>query len=388
MLFSKCLLVLNLCDPEHPGASVGVAFVINKDVITPDDYTLTELIPGRAIVLSIHWRGESRLMLLNVYGPTMGSDTVRAAFWTNLMLKWRAAALPLPDFMLGDYNLIEEAIDHAPAPRSHEAAITALTTFKNTHHLHDTWCNTHPTAHLFTFRSHVFIHGTYMSGLDRIYASQMQSENLFEWGCHQLGRLTDHSMITVRFALFDAPLTGKGCWTLPLHLVNNKRLISSLIMQGIALAADLHDLQDARTPDKNPQTLWTAFKSNIMTFSQTYAMNNRDDFDTNKDARASKALLQQEIDHLEVKKHTQECEKLKAQWHIKGEQVNKYWMAINKETKPCDQIKCLRIPGDAVPPCYETNSKHMAALAGTYHHDLQDQGHITPPDGLTPTENV
>ena len=52
-LFTRRLALYNSPNPENPTGSAGVAFVINKEKLDTNGITLTTLIPGRAIFLSI-----------------------------------------------------------------------------------------------------------------------------------------------------------------------------------------------------------------------------------------------------------------------------------------------------------------------------------------------
>jgi hypothetical protein len=52
--------------------------------------------------------------------------------------------------------------------------------------------------------------------LDRIYIAARIKQQTFGWEIKESAILTDHSMVTVRYAPKEAPFIGKGRWTLPL----------------------------------------------------------------------------------------------------------------------------------------------------------------------------
>ena len=52
-LFTCRLAIYNSPDPDNPTGSAGVAFVINKEKVDTSRITMTTLIQGRAIFLSV-----------------------------------------------------------------------------------------------------------------------------------------------------------------------------------------------------------------------------------------------------------------------------------------------------------------------------------------------
>ncbi|TFY78439.1 hypothetical protein EWM64_g5573 [Hericium alpestre] len=380
-LFSKRLLVLSSPDPDSPGTCAGVAFAINKDLLDVSNYRFVELIPGRAIALTIHWYDSDAITLLNVYAPN--EATRHAAFWRDLRIAWHHNHLPRPDFMMGDFNLVEDGLDRAPAHPDVKSATNALMAFRTHFHLQDTWRHTHPDECCYTHRSHhqnVFA----LSCLDRIYTSQRHAENVFEWEHDPVSHYSDHTLVCIRFAPRDAPIIGKGRWTLPLFLIDDATMLSLAIAEGVRLQASLTAMADNRTPDSNPQTAWASAKLSLTPILKKYAKTTsekiqttiahlvkdvadvkaRPDFSTNNALRADEALLTKRIEHLQKKRYKTARRIGKARWSVRGERVNKYWFNLNKAKKPRDY--------------------RMANLAGSYHSDLQDAGRDA---AHTPAEN-
>jgi exonuclease III len=78
-LYSRRLKVVNSRDPTHPGTSVGVAFLINRELTNTGNIETLEIIPGRALVLKIRWHNNETLTILNMYTPN--DITQHPEFW-------------------------------------------------------------------------------------------------------------------------------------------------------------------------------------------------------------------------------------------------------------------------------------------------------------------
>jgi exonuclease III len=61
--------------------SAGVAFVLNKELISINKLETHELIKGRAITLTINWK-EQTTTLINVYAPNRRQD--HQDFWEEI----------------------------------------------------------------------------------------------------------------------------------------------------------------------------------------------------------------------------------------------------------------------------------------------------------------
>ena len=124
--FGGRLKVVTSHHPDNPRATAGVAFVLNKSMINPSEYTLYELVPGRAAALKIKWLENKESVLLNVYAPNDRSEQI--IFWDSINEKRQSLRLRRPDFMLGDFNMMEERLDQAPAHLDDLRAMEALRT--------------------------------------------------------------------------------------------------------------------------------------------------------------------------------------------------------------------------------------------------------------------
>jgi hypothetical protein len=72
--FEKNLKILNSAHPDNPRATAGVGFVINRQLIEPDEIEMHKLIPGRAAMLKIKWLKTCATTILNVYAPNDRSE--------------------------------------------------------------------------------------------------------------------------------------------------------------------------------------------------------------------------------------------------------------------------------------------------------------------------
>ena len=125
-IFGHKLTIITSPDPASPHASAGVAFVINKKFIKPNEITFHELHKGRALAIKMKWHKpeQEELALLNIYA--LNNRCEHGQFWQNIDAKRHIHRLRCPDLMLGDFNLTEDNIDRSPAHPDDPHVITAL----------------------------------------------------------------------------------------------------------------------------------------------------------------------------------------------------------------------------------------------------------------------
>ncbi|KAG1840059.1 Endonuclease/exonuclease/phosphatase [Suillus subalutaceus] len=356
-LFSRRLLVLNSREPNHPGSSAGIAFIINKEKVNINNAKMTVIIPGRAIALTINWHNEKTIRILNIYAPNNHSE--HPNFWNTIKTLWPSHGLGLIDFMMGDFNVTEDPLDRAPARFDTEYAIEALREFRTSMNIQDTWRHTHLTTRLFTFTSNT----NSMSHLDRIYTSPAHSDSVSDWKTYLCPIPTDHNITLVRFAPPGLPHIGRGRWTWPLSILSDKPLIEKIEKIGIKLQNDIEkmNIPGNRTETENPLYLWEEFKINMnnlvkqTTKSHLAKINNKikqlqkdihktsnaPNIDSSVNRRQNKTILEKEIEHLERKRQKSAHLKAQAQWSLQGETISKYWTKVNNPKKPRDIIHRL-----------------------------------------------
>ena len=389
--FEKNLVILNSTHPDNPRASAGVSFVINKQLMEPDEIEMSELIPGRAAVLKVKWLKSCSATLLNVYAPNDRSE--HANFWAKIMTERRAQHLPIPDLTMGDFNVTEDAIDRMPPKLDDESAIAALREVRHEWDIRDTWRQANPTENAFTYRAQAWSEQI-QARLDRIYVSKKAEPFTFDWDIKETAIPTDHAMVSVRFAPKEAPQMGKGRWTLPLALLNNEKFLEGLAEQGISLQANLTRDRIERTDRglTNPQTHWEAYKKAIHKTARETAKecfhkvtsrikaierdlrdtNNSQDISTNREAQTHAAYLTSQLRHLKKKEARNQRDLLSAKLANHGERLGGIWSALGKEKRPRNPIHRLKIPNTA-PPQYERSSKRMAELARNHHDTMQEE---------------
>ena len=93
--------------------AAGVAFVLNKNLAIHRGTIIHDIIPGRALLISIPWHANLMLTILNIYAPNAPSDNEK--FWKDLQLAFNTNPFPYSDILLGDFNVVEDAIDRLPS---------------------------------------------------------------------------------------------------------------------------------------------------------------------------------------------------------------------------------------------------------------------------------
>ena len=378
-------------DPENPRAIAGVAFLINKALIAPKNVKVRALIPGRATVLTIEWSEAEKITILNIYAPV--DRPSQPDFWDRIERTRRRARIPHPDFILGDFNVTEDLIDRSPPHADDRATTDSLQRIKHLWEIQDHWRHTYPNDRCFTYRA-LRNDNWIQSRLDRIYAARIHEANLLEWNACPTATPTDHWMVSVKYAPRDAPDIGNGRWTWPLPSLNDETLIGKVVERGMSLQEKLEKLDRGETSrdETNPQHLWDDFKTDIQKIAKKHTNKNRHktaimiknlekdiktvtsnpNFDTNDDLRAEEAFLENKLSHiLKIAAKNQKAD-LRANLANHGEKLGGIWTAINKEKKPRDLIRRLKVPGSA-PIQYERSSTRMADLARSHHNNLQKQ---------------
>ncbi|KAJ7719050.1 hypothetical protein B0H16DRAFT_1897364 [Mycena metata] len=171
----KRLRIFNSIDPDHPNKG-GVAVVLNRDITNTENIKVRRLIPGRAILVTIPWHDKLTLTVLAVYAPA-GSAAENRAFWEELHRLWMTENLPVPDVMLGDMNIVEDAVDRLPHRTDDADATHALADLKRILELKDGWRMTYPDT-----KEYIFSRGTGShSRIDRIYVSPTSGNTVLSY---------------------------------------------------------------------------------------------------------------------------------------------------------------------------------------------------------------
>ena len=389
-LYGRRLYILNSKDPTNASAARGVAFVLNKELVDVKNATLTEIIPGRAITLKTKWHADTNITILNVYAPNNTRENEE--FWNLLKERRGNGQMPQPDILLGDFNVVEEALDRLPAREDPQGPINSLRKLLVELHLHDGWRVTEPTTRDYTFPQRI---STTHSRLDRIYLTNEILNQSFEWAIDSTGVPTDHRLVSARMTTAAAPFIGKGRWTMPMTLLDDQNFLREATRLGEQAQTEMQKCsnENIRTEENNPQMTLHRYKTAVRDLArniqrkkvpklvhaikqakQTLEALQRDPQTEDDTAAQSKiGATIERIRELERKKEGLTRLTSSTRYALNAERISKYWSKINKEKKPRDLFFALRCNGGDEPR-YETRSDRMAELARDYHEKLQSDG--------------
>ena len=390
-LFGKRMVILNSQLERNLRSSAEVAFVINKDIIDVKETKINELIKGKALALLVKWNDQETI-IINVYTPNKRQD--HKDFWEKVESEQAQAHTRKPDFVLGDFNVTEEAIDRMPPkPDSFEGS-TAIREFRLSLELQDQWRHKNPKGREYTYRA---IHNEHAikSRLDRIYVARSKTKYTFDWTMAPSTVKTDHWLVTVKYAPKNAPYIGPGRWTMPIKATKNIKILEHIIKKGMILQEEMKEIKNnpnIRSPDKNHQTLWKVFKFTSARWIELVTKNTHHkramkiknlqedrkkiienpNFEMDQNMQWDEAILANEIEYLERKNSKENRELTRAKLTLHREKLGGMWTAMSKSKKPRDHLQRLKIPNTA-PQKYEHRSKGMAELAKRYHEELQEK---------------
>ena len=389
-LYGRRLFVLNSQDPTAASAARGVAFVLNREIVDIKNANLTEHIPGRAATLKMKWHADTDITITNVYAPNNTREN--EVFWSSLKDMKQSGHLPKADIMLGDFNLVEDALDRLPVREDPQGPQTALRELLTELRLHDGWRITEPTTRDYTFPQRT---STTRSRLDRVYLSSELLNLSYEWIIESTTVPTDHRMVSARVTTTAAPHIGKGRWTMPTALLADQNFLKEaarLGTQALAAAVKCTD-NDARSEATNPQMILKEYKTKIKDLARKIQKTKMPKLEHEiRKARKGLQTLQKDpqLEHDATKQNEicrtieriQDLERRRegltrltatTKYTLNAERVSKYWSKLNKDKKPRDLFFALRSEGTEGPR-YETRSDRMAELARDYHEKLQSDG--------------
>ncbi|KAJ8592571.1 DNase I-like protein [Rhizopogon salebrosus TDB-379] len=242
-IFQTNLRIISSIDPERPNVA-GVAIVLNKKLTASKDIITHEIKPGRALLVTIPWQKET-LSILAVYAPNDPLDSHN--FWEEIRTKLNN--LPQPDIMMGDFNIVEDALDRLPPRKDPVHAVESLLRLKFSLDLRDGWRSENPDSSAFSFAQ--------SAAQDILPFSK-------EWNIGPPGMTTDHQLISARISNKRMPYVGRGHWTLPLFILKDKQVHDDLIALGKEMHRSIERSKQLRTASKNPQIALKEFKDNAI----------------------------------------------------------------------------------------------------------------------------
>lgn len=187
--------------------------------------------------VSVPWHGTEVLEILCIYATSSDGEAVRKDFFEKVCTFYELhPRIPHPTIMAGDFNNIEDMVDHMPLGGGPGTSVEVLDDLKLNLHLMmtDSWQMVNPTARDFTFQR-----GESFMRLDRIYASESTFRRMCSWEIHEGLIWSDHNMISMEFACVSAPKMGKGRPTFPIYLLQDNKMTKFLCERGLLVLQEV-----------------------------------------------------------------------------------------------------------------------------------------------------
>ncbi|KAF8895866.1 Endonuclease/exonuclease/phosphatase, partial [Gymnopilus junonius] len=259
-LFGKRMKIYYSSNLETPTRKEGVAIVINKQLLDTTQTQEKSIIPGRAMMIKTKWHRDKSIKILTVYAPNDYGEN--KDFWLQIGEYFRNNPTQKPDIMLGDFNMVENAMDRLPMHGDQEEILNQFDNLKLELRLSDGWHNTFPDHKTFTFTQNNEVHS--QSRIDRIYTTNNILKTAREWQIEISGiPHADHRMVSVKITDDNTPEIGQGRWSIPIHLIKDKPLQTYIQERGKEIEEKISRCINQRTNDQNPQVIYAAFKKDI-----------------------------------------------------------------------------------------------------------------------------
>ncbi|TFK84937.1 DNase I-like protein, partial [Polyporus arcularius HHB13444] len=342
-LFGATMRVFGSPDPENPQGARGVAFAVNTRIVDLTDLNMAEIIPGRAAALNFRWTGDRKVCLLNVYAPNSPGEN--GVFWSELEQRLRGGRTRKPEIVLGDFNLVEDALDRLPTHGDQSGAVEALGKLMAYIGVSDGWRVNNPRERMFTYLQTAT--GS-QSRIDRIYVTDELMRMSEEWLVTGPGIVTDHRMVQVSLANYKAPKVGKGRWALPRAVLMDGTFAGTMKRLGMELQTELNELTE-RTSQRNPQILYGNFKEKLRNAARARAKALIPKIDRRIEALEEDmrsllgrpepdehdvAILQEELVRLETKRFDRKRGRMATKDWLQGESMSRYWTKLNAPQLP------------------------------------------------------
>lgn len=389
--FSTSMHIISSIDPTQPNA-MGVALVLSKSRTAWKEAKVQILEAGRAILVTLPWHQTSKITILVIYAPNKPKEN--REFWIRIKDKITSGNLRHPNIMLGDFNIVEEAIDRLPAAEGATSTVNALKDLKEYLSLRDGWRHAHPNKIEYSYSQNKFLSA---SRLDRIYVTTKIWEQSTLWKIERTAIKTDHHLVSMSFSNPNAPFIGKGRWVLPMLAINNNSIMSKIKSLGTSLLSRVKDItEEKRSHTRNIQLIFRDFKQEITklardelrkktvpqlvkNINQTRTLIDKtvaDPLMNREDKRLNLEVLNERLYKQESIRHARIRDNLAAKMKIESHRIGKTWIQSNREKKPRDVIPHLRRKGK--PPGsqdeFATRSEEMAEIARDHHASLQAEG--------------
>ncbi|KAJ3496590.1 hypothetical protein NMY22_g19788 [Coprinellus aureogranulatus] len=390
--FSR-MRIINSADPLHPSRRGGIAFVINKHNTNWRDADHRVLVPGRAILLTLHLNDSSDLNILAVYAPS-GNPVQNADFWVQLRTIIAQDNLRV-DIMLGDMNMVESRYDRNPVKADGAMVVEALQDLTTHLSMRDGWRVMNPNKLDFTFRTKYNTRSNVRSRLDRIYVTDTLLDRCTEWNIKETGVGSDHQMASVYITPTGTPFIGPGRSTFPSFLLDYDEVRNNILERAKVAESKIlrlrHDEQQAtRDSENNPQKVWKELKKEIMAISKDFSKRRvnriereiakwakrRDtvldeiELEDNDDKRALLDEIDGNIENLQSVKLLRRKTNIAGRVHVLMDRGTAFDYNLRQDQRPRDTIHALKVPGSN-PPRYVKSTSQMTRIMTEHHDNLQ-----------------
>ncbi len=407
-MFARKLKIFHSENLEAPTQREGVAIVLNARYTNTASAEATEIVPGRAIQVTLTCQGGDSRSILCIYAPTSNGVEERAEFFKDVRKFYEChPECPRPHLMAGDFNNVEDNLDRLPIGEGPDRSILTLDELKTSLGLMlaDGWRMTYPTAREYTFHRGTGREAVF-SRLDRIYVSPETFDGAREWRICEAGVKTDHSLISVQLTSDNAPVVGEGRPIFPLQLLRDRKLAKSIKQRGLIAMQELAGLEarSTRTELSNPQTILYSLKRDLMKLARARERMviprllaeiheaeralrlTKTKKGIPEDERiAEAAALTKQVRQLKQLRYKQQQQNSRATHRLFGDRPTRYWSKLHRETAPRDIIPAFEKEGQvgtAGEKTYETDSARMAEMARNHHVNVQRDDPDTKPAEL------
>ncbi len=318
--------------------------VTNLNKIHKAPSNITEIYPGRAISYTINWPENTQTNLLTIYAPNTPLENT--SFWNLISTNIKENLTTKPDMILGNFNMVEDTKDCLPPHPDPTSTVDTLQALKLETDITDRWrkANPHPECD-FTFEQPA---GSSRLKIDRIYANEGLTNRALNWKIENPDVPTDHQLVSVKIYNLNTPHIGCRRWVIPLFLLKDNNFFNKLEEAGLEIQTNTHHV------DTNPQKNLNSFIESTRTIAnclekikagkmnstirklinsrtkilQKVNINNEADVAHTNETTNLITLRIQEIEKMRFKKNQMTA---KANWHLKGELINKYWCAVGRK---------------------------------------------------------
>lgn len=365
----------------------GVAFVLNKDMISGKQYSIEEWIPGRAIAMKTNISEDQEVLLVNVYAPNIAQQ--KRTFLTELKDKLKEARKENKHIILmGDFNMVEDVIDRLPMSDNDDSGCKeVLRELKRQCQMIDGWREENPDSRGYTFtqkdRGEVRL-----ARLDRIYVTNNMAKQAVEWEIEGSANLSDHEVVSCAVLKTGLPYIGNGKWKMKESALGSNKALKEL--HDILKVCE-REMEEDR--EKGPQQIWEETKEKLKKTAKRiekdlWLTKNRalitqrekveETIIKAKDMTQSGDIgrkARQEIMEARLEENTllernlnKMSWKAKARYEMKGEKGTKYWFALNKAKNEQQAIIALERKDGTL----ATETSEMVQIASKHHASLQE----------------